>query len=629
MLKRIKYFCSLVIVFLAFIFIIQQPAHAQTKEHFYTSLTTTYSVDLSGITRVEHAFEIRNLTPEYYISKYGLTLNSSNVSNIRVITNGQIIDPNITQKNGSTEIEIEFDDKLVGKDKVRRFNITYLNPQIAQVNGQVLEAHIPAMSSEEDYNQHQVILVTPLRFGRPTRISPENYEMKIDNNNITLTYNDIHEQGISAIFGEQQIFSLTLRYHLDNPHNQTAITQVSLPPDTALQKIYYHQLEPRPQTIEQDEDGNWIATYYLPANETIEVNIQADVLISLNPLHPWLNPEPLDSHLSQQPFWETNHEQIQQIAADLNTTEDIYHYVVETLNYTNQDLKQQLERLGAVQALKQPNQATCQEFTDLFIALARAKGIPARRATGYAHSNDPTLQPLSLVTDVLHAWPEYYNQQTQKWIPVDPTWADTMKGVDYFTQFDLKHIVFAYNGNSSKYPLAAGDYKLPNQETKDIQVVFSETFPQVVADFELKLHQRKLFNLIPLPSWYELIVMNHTGQAWHQNQLTLISPNQAIVTRMNDQVFSILPWQEKKLELQVFNLHHWLPKEDTLQLSLQNQDYHYEQTIAVKTIKPIQFKPQEWTEFDFKSEQFLYGVAVFALIAAVTTGSLLVFKRRS
>lgn len=628
MSKKIKQFLSLVIACLLFI-IIQHPAQAQTKEHFYTDLTTTYSVDLAGVTRVEHSFEIRNLTPEYYISKYGLTLNSSDISNIRVITGGQIIDPDTNQENGFTEIEIEFDDKLVGKDKIRKFSITYLNPQIAQVNGQVLEAHIPAMSSEADYNHHQVILVTPLRFGRPTRISPENYEMKIDNNNITLTYSDIHEQGISAIFGEQQIFNLTLRYHLDNPHNQAAITQVSLPPDTPLQKIHYHQLEPRPQNIEEDEDGNWIATYYLPANETVEVNIQADALISLRPLHPWLNPEPLPSHLNQQQFWEVNQEQIQNLAFDLSTPEKIYHYVVDTLQYTDQDLNQQFKRMGAVQALKQPDQATCQEFTDLFIALARANAIPARRATGYAHSNDPTLQPLSLVRDVLHAWPEYYNQQAQEWIPVDPTWANTMKGVDYFTQFDLKHIVFAYNGKSSKYPLAAGDYKLPNQETKDIQVAFGDQFPQVEADFEFKLHQRKLFNLIPLPSWYELAIINHTGQAWHQNQLDLTSPNQAVVTQISDQTFAILPWQKKKLELQVFNPHHWLAKEDTLQLSLQNQDYHYEQTVTVKTIKPIKFKPQQWSKFDLKSPQFIYGLGIFALIAAVTAGSLLVFKRRS
>ena len=56
------------------------------------------------------------------------------------------------------------------------------------------------------------------------------------------------------------------------------------------------------------------------------------------------------------------------------------------------------------------------EFTDLFVAIARAAGIPARESVGYAYTTNSRLRPLSLVTDVLHAWPEYYDADKKIWV---------------------------------------------------------------------------------------------------------------------------------------------------------------------------------------------------------------------
>jgi transglutaminase-like putative cysteine protease len=68
----------------------------------------------------------------------------------------------------------------------------------------------------------------------------------------------------------------------------------------------------------------------------------------------------------------------------------------------------------------------CNEHTQLFIALSRAAGIPARAAAG-----------LTLVGTKFyyHAWPEVF---VGKWVAVDPT----------FGQFpaDASHLRFVYGG---------------------------------------------------------------------------------------------------------------------------------------------------------------------------------------
>ena len=133
--------------------------------------------------------------------------------------------------------------------------------------------------------------------------------------------------------------------------------------------------------------------------------------------------------------------------------------------------------MGAVAALQNPDQAICMEFTDLFIALSRAAGIPAREIDGYAYTENPQLQPLGLVADVLHAWPEYYDKDKGVWIPIDPTWASTSGGIDYFNKLDLRHFTFVIHGESSVTPYPPGSYKLGPNPQKDVYVSFG-TLPE-------------------------------------------------------------------------------------------------------------------------------------------------------
>src|SRR6185369_7078379 len=104
----------------------------------------------------------------------------------------------------------------------------------------------------------------------------------------------------------------------------------------------------------------------------------------------------------------------------------------------------------------------------------RAAGIPAREINGYAYTENPQLQPLSLVADVLHSWPEYYDRDKGVWIPIDPTWGSTTGGVDFFNKLDLRHFTFVIHGKDSNKPYAPGSYKLGPNPQKDIFVSFGK-----------------------------------------------------------------------------------------------------------------------------------------------------------
>ena len=61
-------------------------------------------------------------------------------------------------------------------------------------------------------------------------------------------------------------------------------------------------------------------------------------------------------------------------------------------------------------------QGDCNEHTALFVALARAGGIPTRTAAGVVYSDRVTGEGAFFY----HAWPEVHFG-TAGWVPVDPT----------------------------------------------------------------------------------------------------------------------------------------------------------------------------------------------------------------
>ena len=133
-------------------------------------------------------------------------------------------------------------------------------------------------------------------------------------------------------------------------------------------------------------------------------------------------------------------------------------------------------------AVNFPNSSLCTEFTDLFVTLARHKNIPAREIEGFAYSNNSKIKPINQNSDVLHAWPEYYDSARQQWIQVDPTWEKTTNGIDYFNDLDLNHLTFVIHGFQSDFPLPPGSYK-KNSTDKSVFVDFAteELKPDLVT----------------------------------------------------------------------------------------------------------------------------------------------------
>jgi hypothetical protein len=158
-------------------------------------------------------------------------------------------------------------------------------------------------------------------------------------------------------------------------------------------------------TISSVSDSAMLASYRLPRRPNVDMK--------------YLNPEPLV---------QSNDPELFRTAYGVQHFEHEPRLVAEQLNAWVHDAVRSRITFGVPSATEvlRTRVGDCNEHTQLYVAMARAIGIPARVAAGLAYVDGKFYY---------HAWPEVY---LNDWVPVDPT----------FGQFpaDAAHLRFTVGG---------------------------------------------------------------------------------------------------------------------------------------------------------------------------------------
>lgn len=565
------------------------------SSNFSAAYDVTYRVDESGITRVAFVISLTNTTEQYYASSYKISLGFDNITAVSASDPDGVITPQIVKTDTGYSIETTFNKRVVGLGNTLAFNLSFDTPDVAQKQGKIWEINIPGLSKQDEFSSFNVHVRVPASFGPPTYIKPAQAD-----NNLDFSKETLGKSGISIAFGDAQIYSFNLKYRLKNSNLFPVKTEIALPPTTNYQDIFIEDINPPPLNVTEDKDGNWLAQYYLLPSEKKEIIAKGNAKISLYPKKQILTEQDRTEYLKEKPHWQTTDPKIKELAKTLKTPLAIYEYVVKTLQYDFSRVSENKPRLGAKGSLDNPSSAVCLEFTDLFVALARAAGIPAREIDGFAYTQNEKQRPLSLVKDILHAWPEYYDETLQTWVMVDPTWGNTTGGVDYFTTLDFDHFVFVIKGRNSSYPVPAGGYKLAGDENvKDVEVEFAESLAQNQGTFDIVLNMPETV-LSGLPIKGQVILKNKNQALLSPQFATVEIP--ALSRQKKYLTFSkIPPYGSTALAFAFEKTSFLTNKNATVKIRVGNEE-------LVKTIKitPLIF-----------SKQILLGGVLVAVIIAI------------
>jgi hypothetical protein len=441
---------------------------------FETSANIEYKINESGITFVTSSILIKNKTSLIYPEKLILTIDNLKSENLKVHEEGSELEPQIDPENPQ-KIILNFKNKTAGIDKIKSILVTYQSPDIAIRSGDIWGLQIPQILDKSSlYDNVTIRVLVPKVFGSEAIVNPEPKKVLEEKDFFVYTFSDSTgklNRGINMSFGKFQYFNFNLKYHL-SPEN--SVTEIPLPPDTSLQKIFIKNITPIPSKVFIDDDGNWIASFIIKNGKALDIEVSGSAKIFSAPIRYLPSPgkDYLDKNLLPSKYWDIADTKLNLLAQQVNSPYDIYKLTSDYLNYDPSRAFPDAKRLGSSGAINNPQNALCTEYSDLFIALSRAKGIPAREIQGFAQTDNSEVMPLSLVNDVLHSWVEYWDEKQGLWIPADPTWASTNKNVEYFNNLDMKHLAFVIHGTHPEKPLPPGSYKLGDTPQKDVFVSY-------------------------------------------------------------------------------------------------------------------------------------------------------------
>lgn len=440
------------------------PHNTHAQEEFTKQIDSIYRLSDNAPTTVLHNIELINNLSHIYPTTYNFAVSTGDIKNISINIMGDSVSPQIDQQNATTSIHIPIRTPNIGKGQSTKIEIRYETGSLAERIGDTIALTLPKTAKANEVLSFSRSVYVPNTYPNLSYSSQTLKEQIDSRDQRQYVFEGQGDQNLTLHFGTSANYDLSLNYQLRNNTSISALSELALPPDTGYQRVILNSLEPKPNEIILDSDGNWLARYTLPPLSKLDV--VATLTINVSPTPVYYDPSS-STPTNEEPFWEQSSD-IKRLATNLKNPENLYNYLLQTLSYDYTEISRQ-KRLGAAEALNNPHSAICTEFTDLFVATSRAMGIPSRAIIGYALTTSTTLRPQSNELDILHAYPEYQDPSTKVWRSVDPTWGHTSGGSEYFDILDFGHITFVRLGNNSNYPLPAGSYR-ENRSGKQIKV---------------------------------------------------------------------------------------------------------------------------------------------------------------
>lgn len=356
-------------------------------------------------------------------------------------------------EGGNIILKVKFPIRI---DSSRPYSLflNYTSYGLIVKNAKLRDIYIPSFAKDYEFTTEtskeeiSTKIIIPKKYGDINFATPQN-TMTVQGDNNVINFDKeslVGETGWIQV-GTEQYYN----FKITQPYTATSDAsffnnkyKILIPRDIASgpisQSIYFTKISHTPSNAYKDENGNLFLEFTIPANQvgniviegysTLKQNNSIDFVDSGN-----LSDIPqdiLEENTKAAKFWESDNIEIMETAntlknqiegADKNIYELIsntYKFVIDRIDYSEVKRFGINERQGALATL-QGGAAVCMEYSDLFIALMRAQGVPARGAFGYGYSaldSDEDDQTIN------HQWAEVYIPSIKQWISVDTTWGE-------------------------------------------------------------------------------------------------------------------------------------------------------------------------------------------------------------
>lgn len=385
--------------------------------------------------------------------KSNLDTLKSSVDTVKVTAEGKTLPFEIEYQGDYAFVKVEYPRKVLNNDSLV-ISLEYQNFGLLEKAGMLYDIYIPGVPKDTEFElENQTIKLNTTVYINDAIFPEENFvlpkpsaETLLDNGYKKYFFDS--ETILGKTIWIQRGLKQFYQFKLTQKFTPTMGNDIGLRNEYALvlprdvdnleiyQKVYFDQIQPLPDWIEKDTDGNLIAYFKIPSSLSgeivvtgiVEVGVTGDVLdeASSGSLADY-DITALDYALGSAEYWEVDSLEIKKEASELlgNKTnvyqilDNTFDFVTDSIDYSDIKRLGINQRQGALRTL-QNGSGVCMEYADLFLALARAQGIPTRAVFGYGF--DPREESSSQQT---HQWVTSYIPKLNKWYDLDVTWGDS------------------------------------------------------------------------------------------------------------------------------------------------------------------------------------------------------------
>lgn len=219
---------------------------------------------------------------------------------------------------------------------------------------------------------------------------------------------------VCKLFDNQRNITLTLTYKISvKGHLNSMRLKMHLPTTIKNRQTVHDVSFSIPPDSMYTINGNSYALYKLyDLDDDVKIVVKAQLSIYKNiaNANDGTDTANLAKYLKPEPFIESNHPKILQLAAELKQKTDI-ETVMTTFFHVKDNVRYKLNTTAGAEQTLESGYGKCTDFSDLFVALLRANNIPAKYVSGMVvdYSHTP-----------FHAWSEVYLKK-QGWVLFDAT----------------------------------------------------------------------------------------------------------------------------------------------------------------------------------------------------------------
>ena len=333
--------------------------------------------------------------------------------------------------------------RSIGFNESSELFLTYKSYGLVILTGAVRDIYIPGFPKDYSFETDKVSENVITKVKIPDSLGEINFtspKQDIKNGEINVSKEDLIGNSIWIQIGNEQYFEFTINQKIPKTNDFPFVTNtfsMPIPRDIQSgpikQEVFYTQIEPNPYTIKLDHDGNLLAYFKTSAAKEGSVLIKGYSKLTQDKNFDFKDagtvddiPENFKRYLAPSEFWEVDNAKIRETSLNITNSKDVYEIIQATYDYVIGQIDYSFvkkyglnERKGALATLN-GGAAVCMEYSDLFITLLRAQGVPARAAFGFGYGAADYESRSE--NQINHQWAEVYLPKLDTWINVDTTW---------------------------------------------------------------------------------------------------------------------------------------------------------------------------------------------------------------